>query len=83
MYDEVISIIINTIELNNKFLISVDDFAKTIKVLYARNTKAIELLNKRKEDVKDLPWVEMRRESYYEECDEIINVLEGDDENEK
>lgn len=44
----------------------------------SRIDKAISILNKRKEDVENFSWVEMRRNSYYEECDEIINILKGD-----
>lgn len=49
----------------------------TIKLEHRIN-KAILILNKRKEDVEDFAWVEMRRNSYYEECDEVIKILKGD-----
>lgn len=41
-------------------------------------SKAISILNKRKEDVEDLSWVEMRTKVYLEECDELINILKGE-----
>ena len=44
MYDEVASIIRETIELDNKYLVGMNDIMKTIKVLYERNTKMIKLL---------------------------------------
>lgn len=49
----------------------------TIKLEY-NISKAISILNKRKEDVEDLSWVEMRTKVYLEECDELINILKGD-----
>lgn len=42
--------------------------------------KAIELINKRKEEVDNgIGWVEMRTEEYFEEYDELINILNGDE----
>lgn len=43
--------------------------------------KAIELINKRKEEQDNgIGWVEMRTEDYFEECDEVLNILKGSDE---
>lgn len=47
----------------------------------SRNEKAIELINKRiEEEDNGIGWVEMRTEEYFEECDEVINILNGGDE---
>lgn len=61
------------------FYMWLDEKAKDkMKELQQRIEKAISILNKRKEDTEDFSWVEMRRNSYYEECDEVINILKGD-----
>lgn len=53
------------------------------KCYKSRCKKAIELINKRKEEEDNgIGWVEMRTEEYFEECDEVINILNGSDNNE-
>ena len=46
----------------------------------SRIDKAIELINKRKEEDNGIGWLEMRTEKYFEECDELINILKDYDE---
>ena len=49
--------------------------------LEERINKAIELIIKRKEEVDNgIGWVEMRTAVYFEECDELLNILNGSDE---
>lgn len=64
------------------------DFYKSESIKYInrfeelkeRINKAIELINKRKEEVDTgIGWVEMRTEEYFEECDETIKILLGSD----
>ena len=43
--------------------------------------KAIECINKRKNEVDEDLWVEMRAKDYFEECDEIINILQNGSDN--
>lgn len=69
------------IDLQQKYNYNVTKYEELLEKYF--NTKhriieAISILNKRKEDVEDFSWVEMRRNSYYEECDEVINILKGD-----
>lgn len=46
--------------------------------------KAIELLYQRiAEEDNGIGWVEMRTEEYFENCYEVIDILNGDDTNEK
>ena len=47
----------------------------------SRCEKAIELINKRKNEVDELLWVEMRAKDYFEECDEFINILQNGSDN--
>ena len=44
---------------------------------WQRIDKTIKLINKRKNEVDELLWVEMRAKDYFEECDEIINTLQN------
>lgn len=45
-----------------------------------RIDKAIKLINKRKEEQDNgIGWVEMRIKDYFEECDEVLNILQGSD----
>ena len=44
----------------------------------SRIDKAIELINKRKNEIEDL-WIEMKADDYCEEYDEILNILQGED----
>ena len=58
------------------------DMINQLGKITSRIYKAIELLNKRKNEVEDL-YVEMKSKDYFEECDEIINILQnGDNSNE-
>ena len=58
-----------------------ETFKDMILELQERIDKAIELLNKRKEEQDNgICWVEMRTEDYFDECDELINILTGGDE---
>ena len=61
------------------------DFLKRENIRYIRKCeklleridKVIELINKRKEEQDNgIGWVEMRTEEYFEECDEVLNILE-------
>lgn len=62
---------------------NLNKIADYVTDLQERFDNAITILNERKEKCEDISWVEMRTESYLEECDEIINTLKGDGENEE
>lgn len=93
MYDEVASIIRNTLRLKNRYMISTEEIMKTIKVLHTRNIKAIEFV-----EMNPLIWKpnmelsklignpELKDRLYYtsdEWLHKLHTILKGDDENEK